>query len=281
MIQEAIQYPALIKYLKGFSNYTWVYYCDGRKVLLAKSLVFFEKQLSGFLRVHKTALVNPHYIANFQAPPGHKMAGSISLRDGETLPVSRRRWRQVIDPLLVTMMPPTFPANGVLLPANPSLPELSDMKKKQPSPASRLMWVVMADTLKGDLVQQLIGEKWSQWGLKLFDTGNGLQRVLSSIGEHDMPAVIVLDGGQPGSLLTLQTLKNNSRFRFIPTILLSSAGNYDQAQQGYALGANSVIVYPTDLPRFIQVLEKMFRYWLSVASAPQGGNVRVAPVSMK
>ncbi|MGM9508918.1 response regulator transcription factor [Larkinella sp. GY13] len=276
MIQEAIQYPALIKYLKGFSNYTWVHYGDGRKVLLAKSLVFFEKKLSGFLRVHKTALVNPHYIADFQAPPGHKMAGSVSLRDGERLPVSRRRWSLIIDPLLVKMLPPSLSAHAE--PVSSPFVALAGFEKKHPSLASRRMWMVMADELKSGLVQQLMGEKWSQWGLKLFDTGNGLQKVIAGTGEADMPAVIVLDGSQPGSLLTLQTLKNSSRFRFIPTILLSSAGNYDQAQQGYASGANSVIVYPADLPRFIQVLEKIFRYWLSVASAPQSGDARSTPV---
>ncbi|GAB3892658.1 hypothetical protein GCM10028803_05710 [Larkinella knui] len=271
MIQKAIQYPALIKYLKGFSNYTWLHYCDGRKVLVAKSLCFFEKRLPGFFRVHKTALVNPYYIMDFKAPPGHKMAGSISLKDGVTLPVSRRRWGQIIDLLSVALVSSSasFQADkdSGLSALTPPLVESGG--KASRNPVVRTIWVVMADEIKGGLLQQYMAENWPQWRLLLFETSTGLQKALLGVDDAEMPAMIVLDGGQTTSMVTLQLIKSSPRFRFIPTILLTSAASHDLAQQGYASGANSVIIHPTDLTRFIQVLEKIFRYWLSMASPPQ------------
>ncbi|GAB3332073.1 hypothetical protein GCM10027299_38270 [Larkinella ripae] len=272
MIQQAIQYPALIKYLKGFSNYSWLYYCDGRKLLVAKSLCYFEERLPGFFRVHKTALVNPHYIMDFKAPPGHKMSGSIRLKDGETLPVSRRRWNQIIDPMLVMMMkssaafqPETAPEPGEAAPAFPTPVKKAVVPKSLPT---RQLWVVMADETKGNLLRQLISEKWPKWQLQLFETGAGLQKALPGMADAEMPGMIILDGSETKSVTTLRSIKTSSRFRFIPTLLLTSAGNHDLTEQGYESGANSVIMHPADLTRFIQVLEKTFRYWLSMATAP-------------
>jgi CheY-like chemotaxis protein len=270
MIQEAIQYPALINYLKGFSNYTWLHYCDGRKILVAKSLGFFEGRLSGFLRIHKTVLVNPHYIASFEAPPGSKMPGSVILKDGTRLPVSRRRWSLVIEPMNAALSLSSFSFQPK---ENPVLP---DQTASVPKPATQLfqnqswqqMWIVMSDEIKGELVRQFIGERWPAWHLQLFDTGPGLQKALPGIVNAEMPALIILDASQAGSMQTLKFMKQSPRFRFIPIILLTSEGSHDLIQQGYALGANSVIVHPIDLTRFIQILEKMFQYWLSMVSAP-------------
>ncbi|MFD1141357.1 response regulator transcription factor [Larkinella insperata] len=265
MIEEAIQYPALIKYLKGFSNYTWLYYCDGRKVLLSKSLCYFEKKLPSFFRVHKTALVNPHYITDFKAPPGHKMSGSVLLKDDLTLPVSRRRWNQLVDSLQ-TMMVQTKSADGLL----PEQPYGNGEAAGRPVASRRMrqVWVVMADEMKGNLVRQIISEKWPLWRLQVFETVTKLQSALQEEGESEMPAMIILDGNQDKSVRALQAIKRNVRFRFIPTLLLVSAGNSDVAEQSYASGANSVIVLSADLTRFIQAVEKTFRYWLSTATAP-------------
>lgn len=267
MIEEAIKYPALIKYLKGFSNYTWLYYCDGRKVLLSKSLCYFEKKLPNFFRVHKTALVNPHYITDFKAPPGHKMAGTVFLKDDLALPVSRRRWNQVVDSIQTARLS-TKLTDGQ--PADQAHAGMGNIEQSVASRRVRQIWAVMADEMKGGLVQQIMGEKWPQWRLQVFETGAGLQKALQKEADAEMPAMIILDGNQDKSVGALQAIKRNTRFRFIPTLLLVSAGNSDLAEQSYASGANSVIVLSADLPRFIQAVEKTFRYWLSTASAPYG-----------
>lgn len=270
MIQQVIQYPALIKYLKGFSNYSWVHYCDGRKVLIAKSLCYFEKHLPAFFRIHKTALVNPHYITDFTAPPGHKMSGSVRISDGVVLPVSRRRWNQIIDPMTVALLQSTSSfqsGNGTESLMNPVSAATPAPKRIETRPARR-MWLGMADEMKSGLLRQVIRDRWSQWLLQGFETSSRLQKELSATADPEMPAMIILDGSESRSIQSLQAIKNNPRFRFIPTILLVAAENHNLVDQGYTSGANSVIVYSSDLTRFIQALEKTFRYWLSTASAP-------------
>ncbi|GAB3273019.1 hypothetical protein GCM10027347_45080 [Larkinella harenae] len=275
MIQQAIQYPELIKYLKGFSNYSWIYYCDGRKILVAKSLSFFEKKLPDFFRVHKTALVNPHYILDFEAPPRHKMSGAIHLKDGVTLPVSRRRWRQIIDPIILAMMKSStaFQAekSEVPLPSLPPVPVIAGPVEKlisRRAEPNQHIWVVMADEMKSGLLRQLVGERWSAWKVRLFETGTGFQKALSGQKGADLPAMVILDGSDARSLVTLQSIKENPRFRFIPTLLLTASENHDLTEQGYESGANSVIIHSSDLSRFLQVLEKTFKYWLSMVSGP-------------
>ncbi|GAB3935491.1 response regulator transcription factor [Larkinella terrae] len=277
MIQQAIQYPALITHLKGFSNYTWLHYCDGRKLLLAKSLGYFEKRLPGFFRIHKTAMINPHYVTDLQAPPGHKMAGSITLKGEIKLPVSRRRWHEVVDPITIAMLksPASFQAASAsdqpeTIQPVPDSVEPATHNRKQPY---KHVWIVMADEMKAGLVRQLIHEKWPQWWIELFETGTRLQNALPAAVGSDLPAMIILDGSETRSMLTLKSIKESRDYRFIPTLVLSSAGSQDLSQEGYASGANSVIVHPSDLTRFIQVLEKTFRYWLTMAAAPSASAI--------
>ncbi|RRB00823.1 response regulator transcription factor [Larkinella rosea] len=272
MIQQAIQFPALITHLKGFSNYTWLHYCDGRKLLVAKSLVYFEGRLPGFFRIHKTALVNPHYITDLQAPPGHKMAGSVTVQGETILPVSRRRWQEIINPLTVAMLKSSAlyaTSEVVQAPVSQSIASFVEPISRAIKQPFRHLWIVMADEMKAGLVRQLVHDKWPQWWIELFETGTRLRNALPEVIGDYLPAMIILDGSESRSMPTLKSIKKSPSFRFIPTLLLSSAEDQDQAQEGYASGANSVIVHPSDLTRFIQVLERTLRYWLTMVAVPQ------------
>lgn len=76
--------------LEGEGNYTNVYLSQQTKPLLtSRTLKYFQKQLPGFIRISKSALVNPAYV--------EKMIGSgsttvsLQLADGTRLSISRRR----------------------------------------------------------------------------------------------------------------------------------------------------------------------------------------------
>ncbi|MGD9556488.1 MAG: LytR/AlgR family response regulator transcription factor, partial [Mangrovibacterium sp.] len=74
---------------KGEGNYTSVIFPDRKPVLVAKTLVEFEELLAehGFIRAHKTHLVNLKHIMAFVREEG----GSLLLSNGDQIPVSRRR----------------------------------------------------------------------------------------------------------------------------------------------------------------------------------------------
>ena len=80
-----------ITHLTGCNNYSWLHYRDGQKGLITKSLSLCEKWLPGFIRVHKTALVNPTFVKQIEVPAIKKQSGSIVLNESLVVPYSRRR----------------------------------------------------------------------------------------------------------------------------------------------------------------------------------------------
>lgn len=85
--------------MQGESNYTRIFLEGNRSMLVSKSLIEFEDLLIdlGFLRVHKTHLVNIHHIKSF------KKYGEFQLllSDETTVPVSRRRKSKVVESLSI------------------------------------------------------------------------------------------------------------------------------------------------------------------------------------
>jgi two-component system, LytTR family, response regulator len=87
--------PARIIRCQGESNYTHIWFEDGKHLLVARTLAEFEELLSdfGFIRVHKTHLVNSRFIKAFRSN-GNNI---LILKNGEEIPVSRRRRNTLIN----------------------------------------------------------------------------------------------------------------------------------------------------------------------------------------
>lgn len=85
---EYVSVEAIIR-CKGEGNYTNVIFPDRKPVLVAKTLVEFEELLAehGFVRAHKTHLVNLKHVTAFVRDDG----GCLILSNGDQIHVSRRR----------------------------------------------------------------------------------------------------------------------------------------------------------------------------------------------
>lgn len=79
------------------SNYTCIYFENGKKMLFSKTLKEFEELLSssGFERIHHSHLINLNHLTNFV----NKDGGYVVLSDKSTLPVSQRKRAQLIESL--------------------------------------------------------------------------------------------------------------------------------------------------------------------------------------
>ena len=85
-----IQDTQPIIWLEGSGNYTLIYLKDTRQPLMAsQTLKYFEYQLPGFIRVSKSALINPVYIRKIVKQDAKLM--HLELRDDLTIVVPRRR----------------------------------------------------------------------------------------------------------------------------------------------------------------------------------------------
>jgi len=78
-----------ITYMQGDGNYTFVYTTSGKRYLISKTMKTLDKILSsGFLRVHKSFMINPDYVVS------RLECDKILLSCGAQVPIARRRIRE-------------------------------------------------------------------------------------------------------------------------------------------------------------------------------------------
>ena len=83
--------PSQILYLTGNTNYCYVYMANDEVILACRTLKWFATKWPHFLRVHKTTLINPAYLAAFQPAPKASLTSFITMADQAQLKISRRR----------------------------------------------------------------------------------------------------------------------------------------------------------------------------------------------
>jgi len=77
--------------LEGTGNYTTFILTDGSSYLTSKSLCIYESLPANFMRVHKSCIVNRHFVVGFD-----KTQQFVLMTDGSKVKVARRRWRKVL-----------------------------------------------------------------------------------------------------------------------------------------------------------------------------------------
>jgi len=84
-----------IQFCESMGNYTYFYLNDGSKVLATKNLGYYARKLLtyNFIRIHKSYLVNLSYVKYIQK--SEKLL--CELINGKTLPISRRRQKELLD----------------------------------------------------------------------------------------------------------------------------------------------------------------------------------------
>ncbi|AUD00433.1 LytTR family transcriptional regulator DNA-binding domain-containing protein [Spirosoma pollinicola] len=253
LIHQLLEQPSLLAYFIGADNYAWLKFRNGERRLLAKPLVYFEERLPTFIRIHKTALINPACVASVHQPPRPKMAGLVRLVDGTELPVSRRRWRAVAQLLQTTEATVDFMESSVASPP--------DLAQEVVAPL-RVQVIMCGDMLL--LTRQCLHKLDVPYMLQSTGAGAELASALLLSSPADWPALILIDSrlDRADSILTLQRLKAHTRLRAIPVIYMIPPG--ENMMQAYLLDANSVVVVPNDPSLLVQTLDQLLDYWLMV-----------------
>jgi two-component system, LytTR family, response regulator len=75
--------------IEAISNYSKLYFSNGKILVVAKVLRWFEEALafSGFIRTHRTHLINSRFIHTYI----NGQPGTIKLNNGECLIVAKRK----------------------------------------------------------------------------------------------------------------------------------------------------------------------------------------------
>ncbi|GAB4024873.1 LytR/AlgR family response regulator transcription factor [Spirosoma koreense] len=96
-----------IVWLEGEANYTRIYYQNGTFSIATQPLQWFEHHLD-FIRVHRSAIINPAFIQEFVQQRGR--SGWVRLLDNRVIPVSRNRLEQTAARLTAINNPDGPPA---------------------------------------------------------------------------------------------------------------------------------------------------------------------------
>lgn len=95
-----------IVWLEGEANYTRVHYHDETSSIVTQPLQWFEQHLN-FIRVHRSAIINPFYVQEFVHKKGR--SGWVRLTNGTVITVSRIRLELTAARLVATEMPKPTP----------------------------------------------------------------------------------------------------------------------------------------------------------------------------
>ncbi len=89
--------------------------------------------------------------------------------------------------------------------------------------------------------------------------------------ESPRPSVILMDLNMPGTdgreVLTL--IKNDESLKMIPVVILTTSSFEKDIEACYALGANSYIVKPVNLVKFVEAMQRLKNYWFELVVLPK------------
>lgn len=85
-----------------------------------------------------------------------------------------------------------------------------------------------------------------------------------------LPDLILLDLQLPriNGLEVLRQIRANARTKLLPIVILTTSHEESDRLQGYGLGCNSYIRKPVDYDQFMNVIQQLGMYWLSLNSPP-------------
>jgi CheY-like chemotaxis protein len=96
------------------------------------------------------------------------------------------------------------------------------------------------------------------------ENGDKLMDYLGGSDDNSMPALIMLDLNMPGKdgREALKEIKNDGRFRHIPTIVFTTSGSQKDKQTAYDLGANCFITKPDTFNKLVDLTNSIMLIWL-------------------
>ena len=226
--------------------------------------------MPAFIRIHKTALINPACVASIHHPPRPKMPGTVQMQDGNVLPVSRRRWTEVAQILQAQLSEVNTPIAVRAVDIHGATNKEIATAIPYTSPPLILQAVMTGDALL--LTRECIDAAKIPCLLRHSESGNALANALIMNPLQERPALILLDArtNRSDRMLALRSLKSHGRLRSIPVVWLAAPG--DDTMQAYALDANSVVVVPDGASSFSRIIEQLCRYWLLIVQLPPEAN---------
>ncbi len=135
--------------------------------------------------------------------------------------------------------------------------------------------ILVVEDNPGDvaLMREAIVEGEFHYHLSIAKNGDNAISYLRNLADDtcsSLPDLILLDLNLPGKNghEVLQEIKEDSRMKLIPVVILSSSDNERDVSRSYELNANSHVRKPGNLMEFANVLKVIETFWLKTAELP-------------
>jgi chemotaxis family two-component system response regulator Rcp1 len=92
----------------------------------------------------------------------------------------------------------------------------------------------------------------------------------ASYADVETPDIILLDINLPkvDGKEVLNVMKTDPLLKSIPVIMLTTSSAESDVQESYANHANSYVIKPVDLDKFMEVIRSIEEYWISIVKLP-------------
>lgn len=136
--------------------------------------------------------------------------------------------------------------------------------------------ILLVEDNPGDirLITEILKEAKIQNNINITTDGEVALKFLLNEDEFQdapRPHLILLDLNLPkkDGREVLTEIKANEQLKSIPVVILSTSTAREDIMGTYKHHANSYITKPVDLDQFIQVVESIQNFWLSIVKLPQ------------
>ncbi len=131
----------------------------------------------------------------------------------------------------------------------------------------------MVEDNPGDirLTQEVLKSNNARCSLRVaYDGEEALRYLTEALQKKALPDLILLDLNMPrkNGLEVLETIKQHTKLRMIPVVVLTSSEADHDITQSYYNCANSYITKPVDFEEFHKVITKIEEFWFSIAKLP-------------
>lgn len=89
-------------------------------------------------------------------------------------------------------------------------------------------------------------------------------------GQIELPDLVLLDINMPkvNGFEVLTTMKKDEKLKAIPVVMLTTSSSEKDIKFAYEHYANCYITKPVDMDKFMEVVQKVEDFWLSIVKLP-------------
>jgi len=150
------------------------------------------------------------------------------------------------------------------------------MHKSTADSSHPLLFVIEDNPADVRLVREGIDTIDTEFRVEVINSGQQAAERLTTIGTdspEDHPDLILLDLNLPGrsGFDLLRTIRNETVFRNVPVVIVSSSENADDIDRAYEHAANAYVTKPADPDDYIGMIDATVDFWIATVT-PSASN---------